>query len=96
MKEHLSLLGFTVRDVVTGISGVCDSVCFDLYGCVQASIKPQVDPAKPWELPISFWFDTKRLTKISDHPVMETPTFEVVPGPAEKASRGSDMAQRPR
>jgi hypothetical protein len=34
MKEYLDILGFKVRDMVTGFVGVAGSVCFDLYGCV--------------------------------------------------------------
>ena len=86
LKEHFDLMGYIVQDRVTGITGVCVSICFDLYGCVQASVYPPLDPAKPHEIPEGHWYDTKRLRKVSLHPVMEVPTFETVPGPAAKPS----------
>lgn len=78
MKEHLALLGMKVRDRVTGFAGVVTSVSFDLYGCVQAAVMPGLnDKGQPGE---GSWYDTKRL-EITDHdPVMEIPTFAIVPG----------------
>jgi hypothetical protein len=82
VKEYLRLLGFKVRDAVTGFEGVIESVSFDLYGCVQAVVKPGLDEkGLPQD---GRWFDLKRLSAIGDKPVMEVPTFEVVPGPSEK------------
>lgn len=78
--KHLNLLGLKVRDKVTGCRGVVTSVCFDLYGCVQAALQPE---AKDGKLPDSTWFDEKRLIVESDRPVMERPTFELIAGPAE-------------
>jgi len=84
MKKHLALLGFTVRDVVTGVSGVVTSISFELYGCVQAVVNPGVDAdGKARE---SFWYDVKRLRATSSDPVMSVPTFEIVPG-------GQDLPQ---
>jgi hypothetical protein len=37
---HLQMLGFNAKDRVTGFSGVVSSICFDLYGCVQAALRP--------------------------------------------------------
>jgi hypothetical protein len=58
MKEHLALLGYRVRDKVTGFEGVVTSVSFALYGCVQAIVTPA---AKEDKLPDSQWFDISRL-----------------------------------
>jgi len=77
MKKHLSLLGFTVRDRVTGITGVVTAISFELYGCIQALVNPGAREEKPQD---SFWFDAKRLVVIGDNPVMEVPDFEDVPG----------------
>lgn len=77
-NEHLKLLGFKVKDVVTGFTGVISSISFDLYGCVQAIVNPGLDKdGKPGDM---HWFDLKRLEPIGDKPVMEQPTFESVPG----------------
>jgi hypothetical protein len=92
MKEHLALLGFKVRDVVTGFEGVVESICFDLYGCVQAIVRPGLD--EKGQLVEARWFDAKRLIATSDAPVMAVPTFAVVPGGAEKPAR-ADHPMRP-
>ena len=36
----LELLGLQVRDKVTGFAGVCESVSYDLYGCIQGVVRP--------------------------------------------------------
>jgi hypothetical protein len=83
MEKHLELLGCVVRDRISGMEGTCDSICFDLYGCVQGCITPKVDPTKPTERPSGQWYDTKRLEAIGMSP-MERPTFDNPPGPASK------------
>lgn len=88
VKKHLELLGFTVKDVVTGFHGVVASVSFDLYGCVQALVNPGM--GKDGKLGEQQWFDVARLVKLSGSPVMPPPDFEHGPvaegrrGPAEK------------
>lgn len=78
MNNHLRLLGFQVRDVVTKFTGVATTIASDLYGCVQAFVSPGVD--KAGGLGDGHWFDTKRLELISKKPVMSVPTFDVLPG----------------
>lgn len=88
MKEHLELLGLKVRDVVTGLAGVVTSVSFDVSGCIQGLVVPEVDKnAKESGHDAARWFDTKRLERqlssvgaASPIRVMKVPTFEVVPG----------------
>jgi len=83
MKD-LELLGVKVRDVVTGFEGIVETVGFDLYGCIQAIVRPGLDEkGQPAE---SRWFDVKRLVRISTEPVMASPSFAVVPGGAEKST----------
>jgi hypothetical protein len=78
MEQHLELLGFRVRDIVSGMEGVVTSISFDLYGCVQAVVNSGLDKdGQPAE---GRWFDTKRLIPISKKPVMAIPTFDIVPG----------------
>lgn len=84
MKKHLELLGFPVRDQVSGFKGVVTSISFDLYGCVQAIVSPTIKDTKKQTQEDSRWFDVKRLKKTAEKPVMELPTFETVPGAAEK------------
>ena len=95
MKEYLDILGYKVRDRVTGFVGVATSVCFDLYGCVQVVVRAEVKDGKIEE---GSWFDHKRLeicarplqlgvTEAQVKPperVMPMPTFEIVAGGSEK------------
>lgn len=87
MKEHLALLGFPVKDQVSGFKGVVTSISFDLYGCVQAIVSPMIKDTKTQKQEDSRWFDVKRLTKTAEKTVMDVPTFETVPGPAEKPAQ---------
>ena len=57
MKD-MHLLGLKVTDQVTGFSGVVTSVGYDLYGCIQAIVTPQLK-ADATKLEESRWFDTK-------------------------------------
>jgi hypothetical protein len=82
VEKHLELLGFKVRDRVTGFAGVVSSISFDLYGCVQAIVTPEVD--KAGKVGESCWFDVKRLERQSKAPVMDIPDFDEVPGPQSK------------
>jgi len=96
MEKHLEVLGHRYRDVITNYEGVCDSVCFDLYGCVQYCIRSQkLD--KDGKIENGHWFDSSRLTKLSNKRVMEVPaiykfkneqpTSSVPAGPANKPAR---------
>jgi hypothetical protein len=86
-KKHINLLGLRCEDKITGLAGVVTSVCYDLYGCVQAVINPGLDKdGKPQE---TYWFDVARLEIIDDERVMDIPDFEYgafaeTKGPAEK------------
>ena len=88
IEQHLSLLGKKVKDRVSGFAGVVNSICFDLYGCIQASVAPPLN--KEGKLQDSFWFDVTRLTVTNSTPVMELPDFvkgyiaEGRKGPADK------------
>lgn len=78
MNEYIKLLGCKVRDIVTGFTGVVSSVSFDLYGCVQVVVTPEID--KDGKLENGHWFDAKRLVVLESTPVMNVPAFEAVPG----------------
>lgn len=97
--RDLELLGLTVRDKVTGMTGVCSSISYDLYGCIQAVVSPEFNAAKN-ELPSGVWLDVSRLEVVDATPVMNVPggRFVItrsanptpsanVPGPAEKPAR---------
>ena len=89
VAEYLTLLGTQQVDRVTHFEGMVDSVCFDAYGCVQASLKPTVNQeGKPQE---GYWFDIKRLRPGFEkgRRIMDAPLFLLTPvgeeiGAAEK------------
>lgn len=74
VKKHLSLLGFRVRDKVTGFSGVVTSIAFDLYGCIQAIVNPGI--GVDGKLGEQTWFDIARLEVVSQGTVMMPPDFD--------------------
>jgi len=76
MNQHLKLLGYRMRDVVTGYEGVVESVSFDLYGCIQAAVRPEMQKDKPTEIPEGRWLDVKRLELVHG-PVMAAPNFDL-------------------
>lgn len=87
VKDALDLLGYRARDRVSGIEGIITSVCFDLYGCVQATLHTGIDKdGKPSD---QFWYDISRLSVSTVVRIMEPPQWweEVASpekGPAEK------------
>jgi hypothetical protein len=91
IEKHFEKLGFSGKDKVTGIEGVIDSICFDLYGCIQVSLRPPV--AKDGDLKDGRWFDVSRIEVTGKKRVMEPPNFEYgavaegLHGPADKPCR---------
>jgi hypothetical protein len=90
--SHLDILGYKVRDRVTGIDGVATSVSFDLYGCIQVVINPGLD--KDGKHRDSHFYDISRLERMSSERVMEPPDYiagaiaEGKQGAAEKPAVG--------
>lgn len=70
--NDMKLLGLKVRDKVTGLTGVCECISYDLYGCIQAVVRPVVIDDKG-NLPDTRWFDVSRLEVLDETPVMEIP-----------------------
>lgn len=89
--RHFELLGMRVKDKVTGVEGIADSLCFDLYGCVQMNINRGY--SKEGKRLDGIWFDVTRLKILSGKRVMNVPEFEKgyvakgKKGPADKASK---------
>jgi len=90
-KNHIELLGRTAKDKITGFTGTIDSICFDLYGCIQASLKPPID--KDGKIPEGYWVDVTRLKISKKARIVELPDFnsgyvaEGKKGPADRAMR---------
>lgn len=89
IEAHLKLLGTTMKDRVTGVKGMVESVSFDCYGCVQAVLRPAA--GKENKVPDAHWFDVKRLENAGKR-LMALPAFlppgkEI--GPASKPAFSS-------
>ncbi len=93
MQKHFELLGYKVKDSVTGFTGVVTSISFELYGCVQALVHGGID--KDGKVIDQCWFDSKRLVKVGKIPVMEVPTFETVAGGDSLPKYSSTPVRRP-
>jgi hypothetical protein len=91
MELSLNLLGYKVRDSVTGFTGVVTSISFDLYGCIQGIVYPEID--KDGKIGDQMWFDVKRLIAISDKPVMVVPNFSKAD--IQKVPGGQKLPQFP-
>jgi hypothetical protein len=87
IQQSISLLGLKAKDRITGFSGVISSVTFDLYGCVQAIITPEI--GKDGKTGESNWFDVKRLE--TGKRVMDSPNFA-----GTKYGKENGCAERPR
>lgn len=86
VQKHLSVLGYPVRDRVTGFAGIATSVSFDLYGCVQVIVHPGLQA--DGKLGEQTWFDLNRLELTSVTPVMEQPDF--VDGRVAEGNKGPE------
>lgn len=73
IKEYFKLLGHEVKDKVSEIRGVVNSIGFDLFGCIQAEVRP-IKLNHEGKLS-GFWLDISRLEILTDKPLMEPPDF---------------------
>ncbi len=75
MRNALDINGRKCADRVSGFSGTATSVCFDLYGCVQVCVTPEVTKDNSKE--DARWFDIGRLDVKQGTPrVMTLPSYE--------------------
>jgi len=72
IQQALNLLGMKVEDKVTKFRGVVTTVAFDLFGCIQVGVTPEVQEGKKEG---SHWFDTVRMRFLESKPVMDRPDF---------------------
>lgn len=80
ITDTIDLLGRRARDRITGFEGVIDSVGFDLYGCIQASVRPPLD--KEEKLREAWWFDVQRLEILPGDRLLAVPSFAAPTMPA--------------
>ena len=69
----MELLGLEVEDKVTKVSGIVTSISYDLYGCIQAIITPDVETKNRDS--VNGWYDIKRLNILSEVPIMDLPNW---------------------
>jgi len=75
IEKHLDLLGLEVEDKTTEFKGIVISICFDLYGCIQADVRPKkLD--KDGKTCSGYWLDINRLKIVNKKPVMKRPNYE--------------------
>ena len=75
VDKHLKLLGLKVKDKASDFKGVVTSICFDLYGCIQADVRPEALD-KDGNMQNGIWLDINRLKVTSKKSVMERPDFK--------------------
>ena len=56
-----SMLGLTVKDPVTGVSGIVTAEIMYLYGCQQVQVSPPAKEGELNKLPDAFWLDRTRV-----------------------------------
>ena len=78
IKKYLGLLGYEVKDKVSDYKGVVISMSFDLYGCIQADVRPK-ELKEDGSIKMGHWVDVSRLEKTSYSPLMQQPNFEWSP-----------------
>jgi len=74
VDKHLDLLGLEVADKTTDFKGIVISICFDLYGCIQADVRPK-KLNKEGSVQNGYWLDINRLKIINKKPAMERPNY---------------------
>ena len=83
VMNAVGLLGLEATDKVTNFKGIITTVCFDLYGCCQVVLTPQV--SKDGKKEEGHWMDSNRLQ-------FETKPKRVMPAPAfAQAIRSSQV-----
>lgn len=75
IKKHLDLLGHKTKDRMSDYEGVVISISFDLYGCIQADVRPTTLDDKG-QLKQGIWLDVSRLRIITKKPLMDVPNFK--------------------
>lgn len=78
VEKHLTLLGLPVKDKVTDYEGIVNSVCFDLFGCIQADVRPK-KLGKDGQMQTGVWIDINRLIVLDTTPLMKRPNYHYSP-----------------
>jgi hypothetical protein len=91
ITNSIGLLGRHAKDKVIGFEGIIEAVSFDLYGCIQVTLRPGLDEkGAPKE---ARWFDISRMDVSAAPPVMAAPPFALMG--AEPAVHDHGAAEKP-
>lgn len=85
VNKSIGFLGFPARDRVTGFRGVVTTISFDLYGCVQVVLQPEVDDKGA--VPEGRWYDINRVVTEGERKMSPPEVWTDEKGPAEKPAR---------
>jgi hypothetical protein len=55
-------IGWTIRDRITGFTGVCTGFCCYISGCAQLLVTPAIKECGDWQEPR--WFDEQRVVLV--------------------------------
>lgn len=94
MKQYMEILGLKCKDKVTNYIGIATCISFDLYGCVQVALMPQVDE-KGAKRDEGHWFDHKRLEVLDKTPVIPIPNFDLATADAVSAPKKTGTENGP-
>lgn len=86
VENTIQYLGRMARDKITGAEGPITSVCFDLFGCVQACMERGYD--KEGKKLDNYWFDVQRLV-LSGERLMPVPSFSAEADEPIRYERGA-------
>jgi hypothetical protein len=91
IAAHMDLLGRKVKEKITGVEGTVTSVCFDLYGCIQACVHQGVDGTG--KIREQNWFDVSRLEVIPSDRVMDPPQYDWTPQVVADGGKGPNESR---
>ncbi len=74
INRHIGLLGYRAKDKITGLKGVVDCISFDLYGCIQAGLRPKANA--DGTVPEAVWVDVRRLHVLPLPNVLAPPDYD--------------------
>ncbi len=63
-------MGQKVKDKVTGLTGIIDSIAQCMNGCIRYSVQPKIN--KEQKVPSSYWIDEQQLELVDKKPVVKT------------------------
>jgi hypothetical protein len=85
-------LGDTVRDTISGFTGIVIARCEWLYGCVRISVQP-TSLDKDGKVQDHVTFDEQQLVVVTASQQKESESTSGPGGPREEVSRGNDIAR---